>query len=129
MERNTQRPEVVRIVGGHYTISAIFELEGMKMTKEEATKLALNGYSKADIEALGFTFTESNNPDSNGTESNNPDNNASAAIEALTKTVGELSATVKAMQDANARGARDNGSNGNNTQSASDVVKSFIKSM
>ena len=120
------------------------------LSKDDAAKLALSGYSKADIEALGFSFTpapddtnESNNPDStnesnkpdskdgaaNNNESNKPDT-SNAAIEALTKTVGELSATVKAMQEANAKGARDDSNpKGNNGQSATDVVKNFIKSM
>ena len=122
------------------------------LSKDDAAKLALSGYSKADIEALGFSFTpapddtnESNNPDStnesnkkdtgkaapddNTNESNKTDT-SNAAIEALTKTVGELSATVKAMQEANAKGARDDSNpKGNNGQSATDVVKNFIKSM
>lgn len=121
------------------------------LSKDDAAKLALSGYSKADIEALGFSFTpapddntnESNKPDSTN-ESNKPDSNdgaannnesnkpdtSNAAIEALTKTVGELSATVKAMQEANAKGARDDSNpKGNNGQSATDVVKNFIKSM
>ena len=121
------------------------------LSQDDAAKLALSGYSKADIEALGFSFTpatddntnESNKPDSTN-ESNKPDNNdgaannnesnkpdtSNAAIEALTKTVGELSATVKAMQEANAKGARDDSNpKGNNGQSATDVVKNFIKSM
>ena len=118
----------------------------MALTKDDAAKLALSGYSKDDIIALGFDFNVSDNSDSNENgapeentneagktdntnESNKPDT-TNAAIEALTKTVGELSATVKAIQEANVKGARD-GSNpkGNNGQSASDVVKNFIKSM
>lgn len=127
----------------------------MALTKDDAAKLALSGYSKDDIIALGFDFNVSDNPDTNTNtnESDKPDTNTNtnvsnksdtntntnesnktdttnAAIEALTKTVGELSATVKAIQEANVKGARD-GSNpkGNNGQSASDVVKNFIKSM
>ena len=123
------------------------------LSKDDAAKLALSGYSKADIEALGFSFTpaldndtnESNKkdtgkaaPDDNTNESNKKDttnesnktDTSNAAIEALTKTVGELSATVKAMQEANAKGARDDSNpKGNNGQSATDVVKNFIKSM
>lgn len=122
------------------------------LSKDDAAKLALSGYSKADIEALGFSFTpaldntnESNNtdtgkaaPDDNTNESNKKDttnesnktDTSNAAIEALTKTVGELSATVKAMQEANAKGARDDSNpKSNNGQSATDVVKNFIKSM
>lgn len=123
------------------------------LSKDDAAKLALSGYSKADIEALGFSFTstpdddtnESNKkdtgkaaPDDNTNESNKKDTSnesnktdtSNAAIEALTKTVGELSATVKAMQEANAKGARDDGNpKANNGQSATDVVKNFIKSM
>lgn len=123
------------------------------LSKDDAAKLALSGYSKSDIEALGFSFTSA--PDDNTNESNNPDSTnesnkkdtgkaapndntnesnktdtSNAAIEALTKTVGELSATVKAMQEANAKGARDNSNpKDNNGQSAADVVKNFIKSM
>lgn len=123
------------------------------LSKDDAAKLALSGYSKADIEALGFSFTsapdddtnESNKkdtgkaaPDDNTNESNKKDTSnelgktdtSNAAIEALTKTVGELSATVKAMQEANVKGARDDSNpKGNNGQSATDVVKNFIKSM
>ena len=116
------------------------------LSKDDAAKLALSGYSKSDIEALGFSFDVSDKPD-NKDESNKPDNTnesdkpdntnesnkpdtSNSAIEALTKTVGELSATVKAMQEANVKNARDN-SNGkdNNGQSATDVVKNFIKAM
>lgn len=121
------------------------------LSKDDAAKLALSGYSKSDIEALGFSFTsapddntnesgkpdstnESGKPDSNDGATNNNESNktdtSNAAIEALTKTVGELSATVKAMQEANAKGARDDSNpKGNNGQSATDVVKNFIKSM
>ena len=121
------------------------------LSKDDAAKLALSGYSKSDIEALGFSFTstpddntnesnnkdttnESNKPDSNDGAANNNESNktdtSNAAIEALTKTVGELSATVKAMQEANAKGARDDSNpKSNNGQSATDVVKNFIKSM
>ena len=107
------------------------------LSKDDAAKLALSGYSKDDIIALGFDFNVSDNSDSNEkatpeentNESNKPDT-SNAAIEALTKTVGELSATVKAMQEANAKGARDDSNpKGNNGQSATDVVKNFIKSM
>lgn len=125
------------------------------LSKDDAAKLALSGYSKSDIEALGFSFSantnESDKPDTNTNtnESDKPDTNtntnesnkpdtiknesdktdSAAAIEALTKTVGELSATVKAMQEANIKGARGKGTNDNNAQSASDVVKNFIKNM
>ena len=119
------------------------------MTKDEAAKLALNGYSKADIEALGFSFTESDENDNGGADNNdnggadnndkggndnggdsgnNSNNESSKALEELTKTVSELSATVKAIQEANLKGAR-GGKDGNNAQSASDVVKNFIKNM
>ena len=116
------------------------------LTKDDAAKLALSGYSKDDIIALGFDFNVSDKPDNNENaapdgntnesnksdttnESNKPDT-SNVAIEALTKTVGELSATVKAMQEANAKSARDDSNpKGNNGQSASDVVKNFIKSM
>lgn len=123
------------------------------LSKDDAAKLALSGYSKSDIEALGFSFSanESDKPDTNtnNNESDKPDTNtnnnesnkpdtiknesenkdSAAAIEALTKTVGELSATVKAMQEANIKGARGKGTNDNNGQSAADVVKNFIKQM
>lgn len=122
------------------------------LTQDEAAKLALNGYTKADIEALGFSFSatasdkpdtkpnnESDKPDTNTTtnESNKPDTiknesenkDSNAAIEALTKTVSELSATVKAMQETNIKGARGKDTGNNNAQSASDVVKNFIKNM
>ena len=117
----------------------------MALTKDDAAKLALSGYSKDDIIALGFDFkyadtdsvvvsdkTDSNEnaaPEENINESNKTDT-SNAAIEALTKTVGELSATVKALQEANVKGARDNTNpKDNNGQSAADVVKNFIKSM
>ena len=111
------------------------------LSKDDAAKLALSGYSKSDIEALGFSFSanESDKPDTNtnNNESDKPDTiknesinkDSAAAIEALTKTVGELSATVKAMQEANIKGARGKGTNDNNGQSAADVVKNFIKQM
>lgn len=116
------------------------------LSKDDAAKLALSGYSKDDIIALGFDFNVSDKPDSNETgapeentnevgktdtvnESNKTDT-SNVAIEALTKTVGELSATVKALQEANVKGARDDSNpKGNNGQSATDVVKNFIKSM
>lgn len=117
----------------------------MALTKDDAAKLALSGYSKEDIIALGFDFkyadtdsvkvsdkTDSNEkaaPEENNNESDKTDT-SNAAIEALTKTVGELSATVKALQEANVKGARDDSNpKGNNGQSATDVVKNFIKSM
>ena len=120
------------------------------LTQDDAAKLALSGYSKSDIEALGFSFSagESDKADTNtNNESDNKDTNtnnesdkkdstnesnksdSNAAIEALTKTVGELSATVKAIQVANIKGARGKNTNDNNAQSASDVVKNFIKNM
>ena len=117
----------------------------MALTKDDAAKLALSGYSKDDIIALGFDFKYadtdsagvSDKPDSNenaapeeNTNESNKTDTSNAAIEALTKTVGELSATVKALQEANVKGARDDSNpKGNNGQSATDVVKNFIKSM
>ena len=53
------------------------------LSKDDAAKLALSGYSKDDIIALGFDFNVSDNSDSNEkaaheentNESNKPDTN------------------------------------------------------
>ena len=115
------------------------------LNKDEACKLALNGYSKEDLIALGFTFDVSDKPDNNdvsdkpdnNNESGKPDNNNEAGkpdnttdvTAELVKTVAELSNTVKELQKANIKGAETGDKGGNNRQSASDVVKDFIKGM
>lgn len=111
------------------------------LSQDDAVKLALNGYSKEDIIALGFSFESGapadNNDDVKNDVSDNKDttevkndvSDNSDTIAELTKTVSELSNTIKAMQSANAQNARENGNGGNNRQSASDVVKDFIKNM
>lgn len=115
------------------------------LNKDEACKLALSGYSKEDLIALGFTFDVSDNPDNND-KSGKPDNNnvsdkadnndvsdkkdtTTDVTAELVKTVAELSNTVKELQKANIKGAETGDKGGNNRQSASDVVKDFIKGM
>ena len=112
------------------------------LNKDEACKLALNGYSKDDLIALGFSFDGaggddvSDNPDNNDV-SDKPDNNdvsdkkdtKTDVTAELVKTVAELSNTVKELQKANIKGAETGNKDGNNRQSASDVVKDFIKGM
>lgn len=114
------------------------------MTKDEALKLALNGYSKEDIVALGYSFDGTsdndhgdNKPEETVKDETKPEDKgndgkydeAMKTIESLTKTVTDLTNTVKAIQDSNVANARVKGSKDNNTQSASEVIKDFIKQM
>lgn len=109
------------------------------MDIETITKLLDAGYTKEEISAL------ENNPKPEGKpeepkpedkptgenkDQDEPKENAAGevneAIAALTKTVEGLTATVKAMQDANVKGATGGKPDGNKV---TDVMKSFIDTL
>lgn len=90
------------------------------MDIETITKLIDAGYTKAEIEQIsaggsgepeqaGEEKTKANEPEKPNepsTGDTSHENEMSATIKALTDTVAGLSATVKAMQDANIKGAK-----------------------
>lgn len=116
------------------------------MEIETITKLLDAGYSKAEIDALesgaksagagnegGNDVSPDTAPAEHGEESaaevkkieTNVDINA--AITALTDTVNGLTATVKAMQDANAKGAHTDSPKG--TDAIKAAMDSFIEKL
>lgn len=109
------------------------------MDVETITKLLDAGYTKEEISAL------ENNPKPEGKQEEpkpeggapdkhedqdkpkeNETHEVNEAIAALTKTVEGLTATVKAMQDANVKGATGGKPDGNKV---TDVMKSFIDTL
>lgn len=115
------------------------------MEIETITKLLDAGYTKAEIDAMqggdsaGGETNEGageENKDAGEEQGNAGAENAgkieqkvdiNAAIENLTNTVTTLSNTVKAMQDANAKGARTE--SGNAGQGITDAVQDFINKL
>ena len=85
------------------------------MDVETITKLLDAGYTKAEIDALGANAgtsegAESGAPNESSTEESSEASAQNASevapeIKALTETVNALTATVKAMQESNVKGA------------------------
>lgn len=108
------------------------------MDVETITKLLDAGYTKDEITALENPKPEGkpeepkpegSAPDQNKDQDKPKENGAgevNEAIAALTKTVEGLTATVKAMQDANVKGATGGKPDGNKV---TDVMKSFIDTL
>ena len=105
------------------------------MDIETITKLLDAGYTKEEISALENnpkpedTKPEGNEPTENKDQDKPKDNETpevNEAIAVLTKTVEGLTATVKAMQDANVKGATGGKPDGNKV---TDVMKSFIDTL
>lgn len=108
------------------------------MDIETIAKLLDAGYSKDEISALENPKPEGkpeepkpegSAPDQNKDQDKPKENGAgevNEAIAALTKTVEGLTATVKAMQDANVKGATGGKPDGNKV---TDVMKSFIDTL
>lgn len=110
------------------------------MDIETITKLLDAGYTKEEISALENNPKPEGKPEDkpsdNGEDQNKPkdqdkpkENETSEvneAIAVLTKTVEGLTATVKAMQDANVKGATGGKPDGNKV---TDVMKSFIDTL
>lgn len=108
------------------------------MDIETITKLLDAGYTKEEISALENPKPEGK-PEEPKPEGSAPDKDkdqdkpkenetseVNEAIAALTKTVEGLTATVKAMQDANVKGATGGKPDGNKV---TDVMKSFIDTL
>jgi hypothetical protein len=105
---------------------------------ETITKLLDAGYTKEEISALDNPKPEGKpeepKPDDKPKDTNedqdkpkeNETSEVNEAIAALTKTVEGLTATVKAMQDANVKGATGGKPDGNKV---TDVMKSFIDTL
>ncbi len=109
------------------------------MDIETITKLLDAGYTKEEISALENNPKPEGKPEEPKPEGNEPTENkdqdkpkenetpeVNEAIAALTKTVEGLTATVKAMQDANVKGATGGKPDGNKV---TDVMKSFIDTL
>lgn len=109
------------------------------MDVETITKLLDAGYTKEEISALDNPKPEGkpeDKPSDNGEDQikpkdqdkpkENEQSEVNEAIAALTKTVEGLTATVKAMQDANVKGATGGKPDGNKV---TDVMKSFIDTL
>ena len=96
------------------------------MDIETITKLIDAGYTKEDIKALESAGNEGAGNEGVGNESAGNESsqnlNIDAAIKALTDTVNGLTATVKAMQDANAGKAH------TDTPKAGDAIKAAMDS-
>lgn len=111
------------------------------MDIETITKLLDAGYTKADIDKLQGADGAGGKADEDAGKDNPPKSedqgNAGAedagavdvneTIKALTDTVAGLTATVKAMQDANAKGARTEDVSGGDK--VMDTMKSFIEKL
>jgi hypothetical protein len=105
---------------------------------ETITKLLDAGYTKEEISALDNPKPEGkpeepkpdDKPKDTNEDQDKPKENetpeVNEAIAALTKTVEGLTATVKAMQDANVKGATGGKPDGNKV---TDVMKSFIDTL
>ncbi len=99
------------------------------MDIETITKLLDAGYTKEEITALENPKPEGGAPDKHEDQDKPKENEAgevNEAIAALTKTVEGLTATVKAMQDANVKDATGGKPDGNKV---TDVMKSFIDTL
>lgn len=108
------------------------------MDIETITKLLDAGYTKEEISALEDPKPEgkpeepkpNDKPKDTNEDQDKPKENetpeVNEAIAALTKTVEGLTATVKAMQDANVKGATGGKPDGNKV---TDVMKSFIDTL
>lgn len=109
------------------------------MDVETITKLLDAGYTKEEISALENNPKPEGKPEepkpedkptSENKDQDEPKKNetpeVNEAIAALTKTVEGLTATVKAMQDANVKGATGGKPDGNKV---TDVMKSFIDTL
>ena len=109
------------------------------MNVETITKLLDAGYTKEEISALENNPKPEGKPEEPKPEDNAPVENkdqvepkkneqseVNEAIAALTKTVEGLTATVKAMQDANVKGATGGKPDSNKV---TDVMKSFIDTL
>ena len=108
------------------------------MDIETITKLIDAGYTKAEIEQIdagrseeqaGEEKTKANEPEKPNEQSagdTSHESEMSATIKALTDTVAGLSATVKAMQDANIKGAKTETSKSDPIKAAMD---SFINTL
>lgn len=112
------------------------------MDVETITKLLDAGYTKEEISALDNPKPEGkpedkpeepkpdDKPKDTNEDQDKPKENetpeVNEAIAALTKTVEGLTATVKAMQDANVKGATGGKPDGNKV---TDVMKSFIDTL
>lgn len=109
------------------------------MDVETITKLLDAGYTKEEISALENNPKPEGKPEEPKPEGGAPDKHedqdkpkeneqseVNEAIAALTKTVEGLTATVKAMQDANVKGATGGKPDGNKV---TDVMKSFIDTL
>lgn len=109
------------------------------MEIETITKLLDAGYTKAEIDAMqsgnttggeGDEGTGKETPPTNEESGNGGAENESALnpeIAALTKTVNELTATVKAMQESNVKGAATNSPSAGDK--INDAMKSFIEKL
>ena len=107
------------------------------MNIETITKLLDAGYTKTEIDALGANArtsegAENGAPNESATEEQSEEASQNASevapeIKALTETVNALTATVKAMQDSNVKGAA------TESPKTSDKIKaamdSFIESL
>ena len=108
------------------------------MDVETITKLLDAGYTKEEISALDNPKPEGkpeepkpdDKPKDTNEDQDKPKENeapeVNEAIAALTKTVEGLTATVKAMQDANVKAATGGKPDGNKV---TDVMKSFIDTL
>ena len=109
------------------------------MEIETITKLLDAGYTKAEIDAMqsgnttggeGDEGTGKENPPRSEEQGNAGAENESALnpeIAALTKTVNELTATVKAMQESNVRGAAT--TSPSTGDKINDAMNSFIEKL
>ena len=108
------------------------------MDVETITKLLDAGYTKEEISALDNPKPEGKPEEPKPEDKSSGENKdqdepkknetpeVNEAIAALTKTVEGLTATVKAMQDANVKGATGGKPDGNKV---TDVMKSFIDTL
>lgn len=110
------------------------------MTNDEALAMAKQGFTAEEIRALGWSARpaedqkapeDQKTPEDVKEDQKTPEDVKSAeneAIKALTDTVNNLAATVKAIQESNQKSAKK--TRGDNVpKSADEVVKGFIENM
>lgn len=110
-------------------IETISKLLDAGYTKDEISKLQTvdNAGGEADESAGKDNATESEKQSNAGAENESEINNVNDVLKTLTETVNGLTATVKAMQDANANGAAT--TSPKSTDKVIEAMQSFIDTL
>ena len=107
----------------------ILKLVNAGYTKEEIAKMDAGAETKTAGDNAGAELPKGNEDagEEQGASSTEHESEITSTIKALTETVAGLSATVKAMQDANVKGASTPSANGGDE--LKNTIDSFIKTL